>query len=198
MITPPFQLPDLILASASPRRRELLERVGLTFSVAPSSIDEARVRTDSPEGYVQKLAEAKAADIAQYYPKSWILAADTIVFVNGNILGKPRNPEEARTMLRQLNGVTHKVLTGYCLTNRARKRSFSETVETEVEFKKLTEHEIDWYIDTGEPFDKAGGYAIQGIGASFVKRISGSVTNVVGLPLCEVIEAFKEMMHHTG
>jgi len=194
MITPPFQLPDLILASASPRRRDLLNKVGLTFSVVPSEIDEATVSTESPAGYVQKLSEAKAADVAQRYPKSWILGADTIVFINGNILGKPTNSDEALRMLRQLSGATHKVLTGYCLMSRAHKRSFSETIETEVEFKDLAEREIEWYIETGEPFDKAGGYAIQGTGTFLVKRISGSFTNVVGLPLCEVIEAFNKAL----
>ncbi len=192
MVMPPFQLPDLILASASPRRRDLLKRIGLTFSVVPSAIDEATVRADSPAEHVRKLSKAKAVDIAQRYPKSWILGADTIVFINGNILGKPANPDEAREMLRQLSGATHKVLTGYCLMNRTHNRSFSEIIETEVEFKDLAKREIEWYIETGEPFDKAGGYAIQGRGASLVKRISGSVTNVVGLPLCEVIETFKK------
>lgn len=166
--------------------------MGLTFSVVPSTIDEATVCAESPAEHVRKLSKAKAVDIAQRHPANWILGADTIVFINGNILGKPTSPDEARMMLRQLSGATHKVLTGYCLMNRTQNRSFSEIIETEVEFNNLTEQEIDWYIETGEPFDKAGGYAIQGIGASLVKRISGSVTNVVGLPLCEVIEAFKK------
>lgn len=192
MVTPPFQLSDLILASASPRRRDLLKQVGLTFSVVPSAIDESMVCTECPAAHVRRLSEAKAADIAQRYPQSWILGADTIVFINGNILGKPANPADARKMLRQLSGATHKVLTGYSLMNQTLHRSFSDTIGTEVEFKNLTENEIKWYIDTGEPFDKAGGYAIQGIGSFLVKRISGSFTNVVGLPLCEVIETFKK------
>jgi septum formation protein len=188
----PFQLPELILASTSPRRRDLLKRAGLDFSIVPSSVDETIVVESSPTRRVKRLSEAKAADVARQYPKSWVLGADTIVVIGEKILGKPEDPDHARRMLQRLSGRRHNVLTGYCLINRKHDRFFSEVTETEVEFKRLTEEEIEWYIQTGEPFDKAGGYAIQGRGAFLVRRVSGSVTNVIGLPLCEVIETLKE------
>ena len=177
----------LILASRSPRRRFLLKQAGLKFSVIPSRFDENSVTLSSPESYVRLLAEGKAKDISMQYPDSWIIGADTIVFIDNSILGKPDSPAEARKMLKRLSGKIHQVITGYCICCRAKDRFFSETVKTDVYFKKLTEKEIDWYINSGEPFDKAGAYAIQGIGTFLVKRINGSYTNVVGLPVCEVL-----------
>jgi septum formation protein len=180
--------PNIILASQSPRRRYLLERAGLTFSVIPSAVDEAAVSAGEPELRVRALAEAKAADVAGRFPESWVIAADTIVVVEEQIFGKPRSEAEARDMLARLSGRTHQVLTGYCLCCRRRERLITESVATDVQFKVLSPVEIDWYIRTGEPFDKAGAYAIQGIGTFLVRRINGSYTNVVGLPVCEVIE----------
>ena len=180
--------PKLILASHSPRRRNLLEQAGIEFSVIPSSFDENSVKLSSPDVYVRQLAEGKAGDIADQYPDSWVIGADTIVFIDDTILGKPGSKSEARTMLKHLDGKTHQVLTGYCLCCQKLDRLFSESVKTDVCFKTLTDKEIDWYINSGEPFGKAGAYAIQGIGAFLVKRIDGSYTNVVGLPVCEVIE----------
>ncbi|MCU0560523.1 MAG: Maf family protein [Desulfobacterales bacterium] len=180
--------PKIILASQSPRRRYLLERAGLKFSVIPSTVDEAALPADDPALLVRALAEAKAADVAGRFPQSWVIAADTIVLVEGRVLGKPGSENEARAMLARLSGRTHQVLTGYCLCCRGLDRRVSEVVSTDVLFKLLTPIEIDWYIRTGEPFDKAGAYAIQGIGTFLVKRINGSYTNVVGLPVCEVIE----------
>ncbi len=180
--------PVLILASKSPRRRYLLNQAGLLFSVIPSSIDECAVPLSSPETYVRVLAEAKANDVSKKYPQSWIIGADTIVLIDSTILGKPSSRAEARTMLKRLSGNTHQVLTGYCICCRAKERCFSETVKTKVLFKNLTDEEIEWYIHTKEPFDKAGAYAIQGLGTFLVKSINGSYTNVVGLPVCEVIE----------
>ncbi len=178
----------IILASKSPRRCDLLEQAGLTFSVIPSNIDESTVEMSAPDAYVRSLAEAKAADISQKHPDSWVIGADTIVLIDHEILGKPGSREEARDMLRRLSGKTHQVLTGYCICCLKKKRLFSETIKTDVCFKTLRDTEIQWYIQTGEPFDKAGAYAIQGIGAFLVKSIEGSYTNVVGLPVCEVIE----------
>jgi septum formation protein len=180
--------PRLILASKSPRRRYLLKQTGLKFSVIPSSFDESSVTLSSPDVYVRQLAENKARDISEQYPDSWVIGADTIVFIDGTMLGKPGSQAEARTMLKKLSGRTHQVLTGYCICRHRTGRRFSETVKTDVCFKKLTDREIDWYISSGEPFDKAGAYAIQGIGTFLVKRINGSYTNVVGLPVCEVVE----------
>jgi septum formation protein len=180
--------PLLILASKSPRRRSLLEQAGLAFRVVPSSIDESSVAVSSPEDYVRRLSEAKANDIARQYPDKWVIGADTIVLKAGVILGKPASQSEARTMLKNLSGQTHQVLTGYAICCLARQHLFSEIVKTDVLFKNLTAAEIEWYIQTKEPFDKAGAYAIQGLGAFLVKSINGSYTNVVGLPVCEVLE----------
>jgi septum formation protein len=180
--------PKIILASNSPRRRYLLERAGLSFSVVPSTIDETALPADDPFTLVQALAEAKASEVAARFPESWVIAADTLVVVEDRVLGKPASEEQARDMLARLSGRTHQVLTGYCLCCLRRERRISEVVSTDVLCKSLTPAEIDWYIRTGEPFDKAGAYAIQGIGTFLVKRIDGSYTNVVGLPVCEVIE----------
>ena len=180
--------PRLILASNSPRRSYLLKQAGLTFTVIPSGFDENSVSLSTPEKYVKVLAESKAADISEAYPESWVIGADTIVVIDGKILGKPDSKEQARIMLKSLSGKTHQVYTGYCIRCCAKERSFSNTVKTDVLFKNLADNEIEWYINTSEPFDKAGAYAIQGLGTFIVKRIKGSYTNVVGLPVCEVIE----------
>jgi len=180
--------PVIILASKSPRRRYLLEQAGLSFSVVPSDIDETRVPISSPETYVRILSELKADNVSERYPEKWVIGADTIVLKNGSVLGKPASMDEARTMLKQLSGQTHQVLTGYAICCKAKNRKFSETIKTDVLFKHLTDEEIEWYIHTKEPFDKAGSYAIQGLGTFIVKSIRGSYTNVVGLPVCEVIE----------
>ena len=156
--------PRLILASKSPRRRYLLEKAGLEFTVIPSEVDENSAIPSAPESYVKSLAEAKARDISNRYPESWIIGADTVVFVNNTILGKPASPDEARAMLNSLSAKTHQVHTGYCICHRATDHFISECVTTDVSFKKLSAKEIDWYINSGEPFDKAGAYAIQGIG----------------------------------
>ncbi|MDH3799850.1 MAG: Maf family protein [Desulfobacterales bacterium] len=178
----------LILASKSPRRSELLEQAGLTFSVIPSDVDESKVAVSNPDSYVISLAESKALDISQKHPAAWVIGADTIVLIDHKILGKPASRNEAHDMLQRLSDKTHQVLTGYCICCKKKNRFFSETVKTDVRFKKLNDAEIKWYIQTGEPFDKAGAYAIQGIGTFLVKSINGSYTNVVGLPVCEVIE----------
>ena len=178
----------IILASKSPRRRYLLQQAGLSFRVIPSSIDETSVAISSPETYVRLLSEAKAHDVAAKYPDKWVIGADTIVLQEDAILGKPGSLSEARAMIKRLSGQTHQVLTGYTICCKAKSRSFSETIKTDVLFKKLTDEEIEWYIHTKEPFDKAGAYAIQGLGTFLVKSINGSYTNVVGLPVCEVIE----------
>ena len=180
--------PQIILASKSPRRRYLLEQAGLKFSVIPSSIDEAKTPLCSPDTYVRILSEAKADDISKKYPEKWVIGADTIVLKNNDILGKPRSRDEARTMLKQLSGQVHQVLTGYAVCCKAKNKMFSETIKTDVQFKNLTHDEIEWYVHTTEPFDKAGSYAIQGLGTFLVQSINGSYTNVVGLPVCEVIE----------
>jgi septum formation protein len=183
----PHNRSRLILASKSPRRRKLLEQAGLTFSVIPSDFDEDTVALSNPDSDVVRLAESKALDISQKHPDAWVIGADTIVLVGRKILGKPAGAKEAFEMLQRLSGKTHRVLTGYCICCKKKNRIFSEAVKTDVRFKELTDAEINWYIQTGEPFDKAGGYAIQGIGSFLVRGINGSYTNVVGLPVCEVM-----------
>ncbi len=178
----------LILASNSPRRRHLLEMAGLEFLVIPSDFDESSVMLDAPEPRARFLAEAKAEDISDRYPESWVIAADTIVSIGHTILGKPASTDDARAMLKMLSAETHQVLTGYCICCKAQNHLFSDCITTDVTFKNVPQGEIDWYIASGEPFDKAGAYGIQGIGAFLVKRINGSYTNVVGLPICEVLE----------
>lgn len=182
--------PVLILASKSPRRRYLLKQAGLSFSVIPSSIDETSVPVSSPETYVKALSEAKAENVSIKFPEKWVIGADTIVLKDDAILGKPDSKAQARAMLKQLSGQTHQVLTGYAICCKTKNRKYSEIVKTQVLFKNLTDKEIEWYINTKEPFDKAGAYAIQGLGTFLVKSINGSYTNVVGLPVCEVIEFF--------
>lgn len=184
----PHHRAGIILASKSPRRKHLLEQAGLEFSVIPSDFDESSVAMSDPAACVRALAEFKARDISQKHPGSWIIGADTIVVIDNDTLGKPGSRDEAREMLRRLSGKIHRVLTGYCICCGEKKQLFSDTVKTEVLFKKLRSNEIDWYIETGEPLDKAGAYAIQGLGSFLVKSIEGSYTNVVGLPVCEVME----------
>jgi septum formation protein len=178
----------LILASKSPRRYELLKQVGLDFEVIGSGVVEDFLNTESPQQHVLRLAEAKAREVASQYPDRWVVAADTIVFINGTILGKPKCQEEAAEMLRRLSGQEHRVLTGFSVCHLDKGMDDKETVQTTVKVKALTSAEIGWYVQTGEPFDKAGGYAIQGIGSFMIEWIQGSYTNVVGLPLCELIQ----------
>jgi septum formation protein len=178
----------LILASKSPRRYELLKQVGLDFEVVPSRVIEDFAQTESTQEHVIRLAEAKARDVARGYPDRWVIAADTIVYINGSILGKPKSREEAMEMLNRLSGQEHWVLTGFSVCHLGKGKSDKEAVQTAVRVKPLTSVEMEWYVQTGEPFDKAGGYAIQGIGSFMIESIQGSYTNVVGLPLCELIQ----------
>ena len=178
----------LILASNSPRRRHLLETAGIEFSVIPSDFNESSVSLSSPESRVKFLAEAKADDISKRYPEFWIIAADTIVSIDNSILEKPASADDAREMLKTLSARTHQVHTGYCICRQASGDQLTDCVITDVTFKRVSAKEIEWYIASGEPFDKAGAYGIQGLGAFLVERINGSYTNVVGLPMCEVLE----------
>ena len=183
----------LILASKSPRRYELLKQVGIDFDVIPSGIEEDYIKGESPRKHVLRLAEAKALDVGNQYPGRWVIAADTIVYVDHSVLGKPKDREEAKKMLRRLSGREHRVLTGFSVHNLEEGKGDRETVQTAVKVKRLTQPEMDWYMKTGEPFDKAGGYAIQGIGSFMIESIKGSYTNVVGLPICELIQMLSRL-----
>ncbi|GAG27880.1 unnamed protein product, partial [marine sediment metagenome] len=177
-----------ILASGSPRRRELLRQLGFSFTVIPSRLEETNQRGMEPRGHATYYAKEKAKEVAQRYPEQWVLAADTIVVVAEEIFGKPVNVTEATAMLSRLSGRSHHVITGVCLLNAQCGVEESQAVETEVFMRRLDTADIEGYIATGEPMDKAGAYGIQGIGGCLVQRIEGSYSNVVGLPLCETVE----------
>ncbi|MBF0447968.1 MAG: septum formation inhibitor Maf [Magnetococcales bacterium] len=177
---------DLCLASASPRRLELLQQVGLAPFVFPVQIDESVSGNESPLDYVQRMAQTKArAGAASGY--GWVLAADTVVVIDGRPLGKPTDEAEAAEMLACLSGRQHQVMTAIALLGPTTDVSHSEVVVTDVWFKKITVDEIEAYVATKEPMDKAGSYGIQGVGAFMVEKIEGSYTAVVGLPLCETL-----------
>jgi septum formation protein len=183
----------LILASKSPRRYELLKQVGLDFDVIPSGIEEDYIKGESPRKHVLRLAEAKCLDVGNQHPDRWVVAADTIVYVDHSILGKPKSREEAKKMLRRLSGKEHRVLTGFSVRHLEKRKGDRQTVQTAVKVKKLTQEEMEWYVKTEEPFDKAGGYAIQGMGSFMIESIKGSYTNVVGLPVCELIQMLNRL-----
>jgi septum formation protein len=174
------RLPRLILASASPRRRELLAAAGFEFAVRPASIREEPRDGETPAAYVRRLAREKAESV-EPEPGEVVLAADTIVVVGRSILEKPGGPAEAAEMLKTLSGREHTVVTGICLRSAA--GEVVDEARTRVRFRRLTQQEIDEYVASGEPTDKAGGYAIQGLASKFVERIHGCYFNVVGLPV---------------
>jgi septum formation protein len=173
----------LILASASPRRQELLTQLGVPFSILPANIDEQHFTGESPDIYVQRMARTKAQYMAQQQPMAFVLGADTIVVQASHILGKPQDLTEACRTLMALSGRQHTVITALALCHHQRGFLQVETVQTQVWFRVLSPAEIEQYIATTEPFDKAGAYAIQGAGAAFVTAIEGCYTNAVGLPL---------------
>ncbi len=176
--------PRLLLASRSPRRAGLLTLVGAHFDVAPADVDESALPDERAEAHVLRLAEAKArAASAPSAEETLVLGADTVVTLDRAILGKPADEEEARRMLASLSGRVHEVWTGLFLYDPSHARGVGEAVRSIVKFASLAPDEIDRYVATGEPLDKAGAYAVQGYGAAFVEAIEGSYTNVVGLPL---------------
>lgn len=183
----------LVLASASPRRRDLLEGLRLAFEVRSAGIDESVLADEAAEDHVLRLARAKAQAVA--LPGELVLAADTIVVLEGQILGKPVDPGEARLMLRQLAGQRHEVYSGVALFEPANGALASASDCSEVRIADLSEDEIGWYVSTGEPLDKAGSYAIQGLGALFVESITGNYTNVVGLPLPLTRSLFRQLSY---
>ena len=182
----------IILASASPRRKELLDKIGLKFEVAPSDITEDLTSDLPPQELAKKLSQEKALAVSKKYSDALIIAADTIGVFEGEIIGKPHTPAEAKKMLRNLNGKSHLVVTGFTIMDTKTGKTISKSVETAVYFRKLTEAEIDAYVKTGEPLDKAGGYAIQGLGALIVEKIAGDYYNVIGLPLSALVESLKK------
>jgi len=186
---------QLILASQSPRRKELLDLLQIPYSIVTSNAEEKLIRNLSPAENVKWLAEQKVRAVAEQYPDAVVLGADTIVYYDGAYLGKPKDAEDAERMLSMLSGQTHSVLTGVCIKDGERCETFFE--ETEVSFWPLEEKEISAYIATGEPFDKAGSYGIQGKGALFVKQIKGDYYTVVGLPISKTMRMLKTFDLHS-
>ena len=181
-------LQPLVLASASPRRHDLLKLMGLVFDVTASGAEEPHSTPGNAAELVKQWAREKAVCVAEQHVSHWILAADTVVVLDGEIFGKPLNSQEALFMLNRLNNREHEVLTGVCLWHQGRRFCQVESVVTRVRFKHLSLAEIRAYVASGEPLDKAGAYGIQGLGAFLVQAVYGSYTNVVGLPLCETLD----------
>jgi septum formation protein len=182
----------LILASASPRRAELLRQIGVEFAVQASDVPEEVLRSEDGVAFALRLAREKAKAVARLRPGSWVLGADTVVLLDGEILGKPIDVEDAKSMLRRLSGRGHRVVTGFALVAPPGEIVHDEAVQSRVEFRALSEVEIDAYVAAGESLDKAGAYGIQGAAGAFVERVTGSYSNIVGLPLEEVRRALEE------
>ncbi len=188
-----MQVPEIVLASASPRRKQLLEQVGFRVQVVPSQLPE-----DDPDGddfaqHVQANAQLKCHHVAKEFPDRLVLGADTLVVCEGIALGKPDDADQATEMLQKLSGCWHQVVTGFCIVLLNNQIEIIDHVVTEVRFYELSNSDIRGYIQTGEPFDKAGGYGIQGLGARFVQEIRGCYFNVVGLPLGPIWQAIKSL-----
>jgi septum formation protein len=184
--------PHLILASSSPRRRELLASIGFSFDVIPSNVPEVRSEDETPEEYVARLSREKARAVAASHPDRWVVAADTTVVLDDQLLEKPVDAEDAKRMLRTIAGHTHVVHTGVTLQRVEPHYADTHVCSSEVRILPLTESDIDWYVRTGEPLDKAGSYAVQGIGGMFIDSVHGSYTNVVGLPLALLFQMLRK------
>jgi len=180
-----------ILASSSPRRRELLTSIGLDFDVRPSNVPEVHQEGEAPEEYVARLSRDKAHALASQHRDQWVIAADTTVMLDEQLLEKPVDAQDAARMLATIAGRTHVVYTGVTLENVARDWRDTRVAESEVRMLPLSSDDIAWYVKTGEPLDKAGAYAVQGIGAMFIESIHGSYTNVVGLPLATLFQMLR-------
>ncbi len=186
----------IILASASPRRKDILKMTGLDFIVCESNYEEALNLSLSPRALARFLSRKKAEAVVRRYGNALIIAADTFIVFKNRVLGKPLNDEDAARMLRMLNGKGHSVITGFSIIDTASNKKLSRSVETKVYFRKLTQEEIDAYVRSREPLDKAGGYAIQGLGAVFVEKIDGDFFNVMGLPLFALTKSLKRFGVH--
>ncbi|MBK5260610.1 MAG: septum formation inhibitor Maf [Thermoanaerobaculia bacterium] len=182
----------VILASSSPRRRELLASIGVEFDVIPSNVPEEHQPGEAPEEYVARLSRDKAQAIATRHRERWVIAADTTVLYGDQLLEKPKDDADAARMLATIAGKTHIVYTGITLQNEERGYGETRVAESEVRMLPLSTSDIEWYVATGEPLDKAGAYAVQGIGSMFIDSIHGSFTNVVGLPLALLFQMMRK------
>lgn len=181
-----------ILASSSPRRRDLLTSIGLEFDVLPSNVPEVHRQGEAAEEYVARLSRDKANALAAQHPDRWVIAADTTVLLGDELLEKPVDAADAERMLATIAGKTHLVYTGVTLENVARGYRDTRVAESEVRMLPLSAEEIEWYVRTGEPLDKAGSYAVHGIASMFIEAIHGSYTNVVGLPLATLYQMLRK------
>jgi septum formation protein len=187
--------PEWILASASPRRREILKQLGLRFRVVPSGVAEPpRDPMETPSRYAVQIARMKAVEVASRHGSGLIIGVDTVVVLGSDILGKPGNRAEARSMLRRLSGRWHEVLSGICLIDRSPQRTLSSFCCSRVHFRRLSHAEIDWYLKTGEYRDKAGAYGVQGYASLLIDRIEGCYFNIVGFP----IMTFRKLCRKAG
>ena len=175
--------PRIILASASPRRAELLKQIGVEFELVPSQIEERPHPDEAPGDYITRIARAKVVAVARERDSGLVIGADTVVVLDGRLIGKPQNQADAHRLLRLLSGKWHAVLTGVALYDVETRHEVADYEKTLVKFAQLNDTEIDWYVNTGEPMDKAGAYGIQGLGGLFVEEIAGNYYNVVGLPI---------------
>ena len=182
-----------ILASSSPRRRELLASIGVAYDIVPPHVPEEHRPGEAPEEYVARLSRDKAEAVARQHPAQWIIAADTTVLLGDQLLEKPADKRDAARMLSLIAGRTHTVYTGVTLQNLGRQYSETRVAESEVRMLPLSASDISWYVETGEPLDKAGAYAVQGIGGMFIDSIHGSYTNVVGLPLAMLFQMMRKV-----
>jgi nucleoside triphosphate pyrophosphatase len=179
----PVREPRIILASASPRRAELLRQIGVTFEMVPSQIEERPHPDEAPADYTTRIARAKVIAVASERDAGLVIGADTVVVLDDCLIGKPQDEADARKLLKQLSGKWHAVLTAVALYDAKTGHEVSDCEKTMVKFAQLTDKEIEWYVSTGEPMDKAGAYGIQGLGGLFVEEIAGNYYNVVGLPI---------------
>lgn len=183
----------IILASQSPRRKKLLNQIGLNFEIRASKYEEDMTVKKDPQELVQFLALNKAKDVAQYYQDAIVIGADTIVVYKNKVIGKPKNVEEARKTLRNLSGQKHEVITGFAVIDISKNEIINDFGLAQVQFRKLDQKEIEDYIQTGEPLDKAGSYGIQSKGAVLIDKIEGDYFSVVGLPIAKIYMALKEL-----
>lgn len=183
----------LVLASGSPRRGEILNAVGWPFEMVAANVDESRFESEAAVPYVRRLAQTKAETVAKDLPSGLVLGADTVVLVDEKILGQPSDAEDARRMLKLLSGRWHEVLTAVALLRAGENRSVVDHEKTRVRFAEMSVAEIDWYVATGEPMDKAGAYAVQGSAALFIEEIQGDYFNIVGLPVRLVYKLARTM-----
>lgn len=181
----------IILASTSPRRKEIFEKAGIPFEFEASDFEEDMSLNLPPVELAKQLSLGKAKAVAEKYHDAIVIGADTFIALNGKVLGKPKTEEKAREMLNVMSGRSHSVFTGYTIIDTKTGKTVSKVIETKVFFKELSKDEIDGYIQSGEPLDRAGSYAIQELGAIFVEKIEGDFFNVMGLPLCALIEDLK-------